>query len=397
MYAEDIMINALEHQRVYHRPPAISRPKRKRFSSISFRFLSAARKPGQGRSAFRRSRHPSPRPMLKALSFAGRSCVQRIPYRISAVFTEAKKIEIILAGILLVCICIPLVYRSPFFALNAYKLPALESSDVEKYLFQYIIPEEIQDSKAAALDPQLIKSLSLSTYTVKKGDTLSEIARRFKLNLDTVISYNNIRDARALRPGAVLNLPNTNGLKYRVRRGDYLGGIAKKFGVPLNFLLDWNNLQSSVINPGQKLFIPAARLSEHELNRVLGKLFIYPMRGRITSRFGMRKDPLTGVKRFHNGVDLANSVGTPVLAAMAGRVAMTGYNAHFGKYIILSHSEGFQTLYGHLNSFKIRRGVNVKQGQIIGTMGNTGYSTGPHLHFSIFRKGEPVDPFRYLH
>jgi murein DD-endopeptidase MepM/ murein hydrolase activator NlpD len=134
-----------------------------------------------------------------------------------------------------------------------------------------------------------------------------------------------------------------------------------------------------------------------ELNRVFGRLFVYPTVGRVTSRFGIRNDPITGLRRFHNGVDLANGVGTPVLAAMSGRVAMLGYNANFGKYIILSHPEGYQTLYGHLQEFLVKRGQRVSQGAVIAHMGNTGYSTGSHLHFSIFRRGEPVDPFKYLH
>jgi murein DD-endopeptidase MepM/ murein hydrolase activator NlpD len=82
---------------------------------------------------------------------------------------------------------------------------------------------------------------------------------------------------------------------------------------------------------------------------------------------------------------------------MEGRVAMTGYNSNYGKYIILTHPEGFQSLYGHLASFNVGKGERVEQGQVIGKMGNTGYSTGTHLHFSIFKKGEPVDPFSYLH
>jgi len=134
-----------------------------------------------------------------------------------------------------------------------------------------------------------------------------------------------------------------------------------------------------------------------ELNRVFGRLFIFPTRGRLTSRFGARVDPTTGISRFHNGIDLANSIGTPVVAAMSGKVSMLGYNPNFGKYIILSHPEGYQTLYGHLESFQARKGDRVKQGQCIGVMGNSGYSTGSHLHFSIFHKGEPIDPSRYLH
>jgi murein DD-endopeptidase MepM/ murein hydrolase activator NlpD len=103
------------------------------------------------------------------------------------------------------------------------------------------------------------------------------------------------------------------------------------------------------------------------------------------------------MRRFHNGIDLAGPVGTPVLASMSGKVAMLGYSPTYGKYLILTHPEGYQTLYGHLEAFRVQKGQNVKQGQRIADMGNTGYSTGSHLHFSIFRRGEPIDPFKYLH
>lgn len=76
---------------------------------------------------------------------------------------------------------------------------------------------------------------------------------------------------------------------------------------------------------------------------------------------------------------------------------MAGFNPNYGRYVILTHAEGFQTLYGHLDGFRVRKGARVKQGELIGAMGNSGYSTGSHLHFAIFHRGEPVDPSRYLH
>jgi murein DD-endopeptidase MepM/ murein hydrolase activator NlpD len=309
----------------------------------------------------------------------------------------AHAAELVLAAVLLAGVLVPALMRMPFLESQSRAILMPDAADAESVLFRYLVPEEFQGVGPTDLHPDAVQTVQTRSYEVRSGDTISEIAQRFGLNMDTVISYNGIQDARALREGSVLALPNADGLKYRVRRGDNLDGIARRHGVALNELLDWNDLDSALIVPGQELFIPGARLSEMERNRVFGRLFIYPTIGRITSRFGVRNDPITGLRRFHNGVDLANAVGTPVVAAMSGRVAMLGYNPNFGKYIIISHPEGYQTLYGHLSQFLVQKGQRVGQGHEIARMGNTGYSTGSHLHFSIFKRGEPVDPFRYLH
>ena len=132
------------------------------------------------------------------------------------------------------------------------------------------------------------------------------------------------------------------------------------------------------------------------MNLVLGRLFVYPARGRLTSPFGCRKSPITGMREFHQGIDIAGPTGTAIKAAMAGRVAAVGVAPIWGKYVILRHADGYQTLYGHLNAIEVANGERVEQGQRIGDMGNTGFSTGSHLHFTIFKDGAPVDPLNYL-
>jgi murein DD-endopeptidase MepM/ murein hydrolase activator NlpD len=316
---------------------------------------------------------------------------------LAGVFRNLSRIDLLLASAALLAVLMLLGFRLSSLSVSRPDIGLPDIADAEGSLIHYLIPEEQQAIDQAVQHSEIIDLVRTTSYTVRRGDTISAIAQRFSLNMDTVISFNGIQDARALRVGSVLSLPNANGLKYKVRRGDFLGSIARKYGVDLNALLDWNGLETSVIVPGQELFLPGARLSEMELNRVFGRLFIYPTRGRITDRFGMRQDPFTGMRRFHNGVDMAAPVGTPVVAAMSGKVSMLGYNATFGKYIILTHPEGFQTLYGHLDAFRVKKGESVKQGQLIADMGNSGYSTGSHLHFSIFHRGEPIDPFKYLH
>jgi murein DD-endopeptidase MepM/ murein hydrolase activator NlpD len=184
-----------------------------------------------------------------------------------------------------------------------------------------------------------------------------------------------------------------------VKRGDSLEGIAASFGVSLNKVLDANDLQTALIKPGQQLFIPGAEISEYTYKKAMGTLFVYPSRGRLTSGFGYRIDPFTGIRRMHYGIDLAEKVGTPVRATMRGTVAITGNQPRgYGKYVVLKHDYGYQSLYGHLHSIDVRRGQRIRQGQQLGTIGNSGRSTGPHLHFSIYKNNAPVDPLdQYLH
>jgi murein DD-endopeptidase MepM/ murein hydrolase activator NlpD len=274
--------------------------------------------------------------------------------------------------------------------------PALpEPADVDPALYSLLVPEH-SARPAGGVNQVLLNSLKVSKYKTQSGDTLSRIASRFKLNIDTLVSFNDITDARAVSAGSILDVPNSDGLKYSVRRGDTLQGIARNWAVDFNSVLDWNGLTSSVIRSGQQLFLPGARMNPTDLSRVLGTLFRYPVLGGISSFFGFRPDPFTGVRSLHNGIDIVNKPGTAILAAMAGTVAEVGFNRTFGNYVLIRHSGGYQTLYGHMTRYIVDRGQKVQQGQKIGELGTTGYSTGPHLHFSIFKNGDAVDPLRFL-
>ncbi len=115
---------------------------------------------------------------------------------------------------------------------------------------------------------------------------------------------------------------------------------------------------------------------------------------KLSSRFGMRKHPILGYTRMHKGLDFATSTGTPVMAAGQGFVDMAGWNGAYGKYIRIRHNDGYSTAYGHLSGFGkgVRKGMRVKQGQIIGYSGSTGRSTGPHLHYEVLAYGKQVNP-----
>ena len=117
---------------------------------------------------------------------------------------------------------------------------------------------------------------------------------------------------------------------------------------------------------------------------------------KLTSPYGYRIHPTTGQYKFHNGVDLANDQGTPIYAARSGKVTVDTYGSTYGYYVTINHGDGYSSLYAHMTRSVVDKGDTVKKGQLIGYMGSTGRSTGPHLHFSIFYNGSSVNPMNYI-
>ena len=271
---------------------------------------------------------------------------------------------------------------------------------IETSLRRLVVPEvraENLSAESIANIPESIREVSFSEYRVRNGDTVSAIQHRSGLrNLSSILSVNNIDNARRIRPGQLLRIPSTDGIQYTVVRGDSLQGIANRYGIEVTSLLDANDLANATLVPGQNLFIPGASMSTMALRRAMGELFLTPLRGRLTSPYGYRRDPFTGVRTFHTGIDLAAPVGTPIKATLDGRIATTGYSAVYGNYVIVTHDGGYQSLYAHMHRIQVKRGQWVTQGGILGLVGNTGYSTGPHLHFSVYRNGKMVNPASLL-
>ena len=235
-------------------------------------------------------------------------------------------------------------------------------------------------------------------YKVQKGDSVSEIAKKFDVSIGAVIASNNISNARRLQEGTTLRIPNIDGIPYLVKKGDSLSKISASFNVPLDVILDVNDIKSDNIKVGETFFIPGARMNDIDLRMSLGELFMYPLQSRyITSRYGMRKDPISGVLQFHGGVDFRANTGTPIMASLDGTISVVAENWLYGKYIIMSHGNGYKTIYGHLSAFSVKQGDKIARGRKIGEVGNTGYSTGPHLHFGIFNKNNRlVNPMDLL-
>jgi murein DD-endopeptidase MepM/ murein hydrolase activator NlpD len=165
------------------------------------------------------------------------------------------------------------------------------------------------------------------------------------------------------------------------------------YGIEEQDILRVNELFSTNLKKGEALFLPGVKLDQTTLQEINGDLFMWPTANRyVTSGYGNRRSPITGTWLFHNGIDIRGNTGAPVYAAMAGKVSFAGYNSVYGNYIVISHHAGYRTLYGHLNVIRVKSGAYVSAGQRIGDVGNTGASTGSHLHFTVYKDGVTVNP-----
>jgi len=190
-----------------------------------------------------------------------------------------------------------------------------------------------------------------------------------------------------------------------VREGQTVWDIAETYDISVDAIVQVNRLSGDLIQPGQRLLIPtdAADIPRRiTLSRTLGSAasiargFVWPAYGRITSGFGLRLHPIFGTREMHTGIDIGAPSGTPVFAARAGRVTYAGVEAGYGKLIVIDHGDGVTTWYSHLSTIVVRIGQLVHHGELVGRVGSTGYSTGPHLLFEIRVHGRPLDPLKYL-
>ncbi len=352
----------------------------------------------------------------KAANFRPKTILVKIGKTVSAAQKNAARISVILAAA-------SVFFASVFGGIRILKYfkehtnpLALQSEGAEMEILDSLMksfakeetPEYLSDGslvnipengKETDISKYFSQPVSYQTYTVKSGDTISGITRKFGLkNISTVIGINKIENVRLLTAGTKLQIPSVDGLTYTVQSGNTLQGLSAKFNVSMEELLDVNELESATLQIGQKLFIPGARMDSDALLDALGERFKNPLRSkfRYTSMFGPRLDPISGAKSSHTGIDMACPAGTPVYSSSAGTVAFAGYSNIFGNYVIVKHANGYQTLYAHLSKITAKKGEPVSQETKIGLVGSTGYSTGPHLHFTVYKNGKLVDPMTMI-
>ncbi len=235
----------------------------------------------------------------------------------------------------------------------------------------------------------------ISLYVVREGDTLSDIADMFDVTPNTIIWANDIDKDTILYEGQKLVILPISGIKYTVKKGDTIRGIVTKHKTDLNEVLKYNDLTlSSTITAGDIIIIPDAEPTTENTS----KLSIFKRNSNTNTKDlrlpyypGYYIRPIEGGYRSQglhgtNGVDLAASMGTPIRASAAGTVIVSktgGWHGGYGNYVIISHSNGTQTLYAHTQKNFVSVGDYVEQGQLIARVGSTGNSTGPHVHFEI--------------
>ncbi|MCD4818075.1 MAG: peptidoglycan DD-metalloendopeptidase family protein [Candidatus Cloacimonetes bacterium] len=280
---------------------------------------------------------------------------------------------------------------------------------------------------------------SNSYHIAKKGDTIKSISNNYHISEKNLKLYNELTSERIF-PGQKIYLepkaPSKNEFitkrsipkkkYYIVRKGDTLSRIAKMYDIYIFDLVDFNNLNDFSIKKGQKIWLIAQQKSitvnsnskekiekpsntntsaeKPETNKSIekrnqkenstapkkeGKLFL-PLKGIVTSEFGMRNG------RPHKGIDIAAPTGNPIYAALSGKVVISGVQRGYGNVIIIEHSDKIMTVYAHNESNLVRVNDQVKRGQPIATVGKTGIATGPHLHFEYRKNGKAKNPRKYL-
>ncbi len=258
------------------------------------------------------------------------------------------------------------------------------------------------------------KSVSFSKRKLKLSAVLT-LATFVFLTFSTVFGFKSYMKAHSLSKELQAYKSENIELKERVaslerekkesvteiaKRIEIIDSIMKKVGLS-------KQLKDSDLSGEGGIYMPIEEIDKIDLDSIAesADLFIkklkttplsYPTYGRFTSGFGIRRDPFTHRLAFHPGVDLANRPGTPVRATADGVVERAGWWGGWGRVVVIRHTKNLKTIFGHLRKIYVKRGQKVQRGQVIGTMGNSGRSTGPHLHYGIMYKGKWVNPIKFM-
>jgi murein DD-endopeptidase MepM/ murein hydrolase activator NlpD len=239
-------------------------------------------------------------------------------------------------------------------------------------------------------------ALDVLIYKAKPGDTMSGIAIKLGMDVDTVSSMNRVqgRGVHNVTVGELLKIPSQNGI-YLTLNGDFDEMCRKYNALPVDVLAA-NSLTRDKLTPGMQLFFPNVQHTGYARALAVGVGVALPLRGWETDAFGGRRDPFTGQPSHHYGVDIAAAEGTSIRSATDGLVIQAGWDNGYGNFVQVRAQLGYTYIYGHMSRILTQVGARVATGQLIGLVGHTGYATGPHLHFEVRLNGVPQNPRNYL-
>jgi murein DD-endopeptidase MepM/ murein hydrolase activator NlpD len=267
-----------------------------------------------------------------------------------------------------------------------------------------VLTVAMAETDTATLISQKPRS-EVAEYKVESGDTVSTIAEKFGVSVDTIIWENNLKSVKDIKTGQILRVLPVSGVLYKVKPGETIYSIAKKLQVDPQVVVDWPynsfaNDETFALDVGQTLIVPdGIKPKETPIapKRIFATIpgaglgtgqFVWPTNGSITQYFSW----------YHPAIDIANHAAPDVLAADGGTVIVAGWPTPwaYGNHLIVDHGNGQQTLYAHLSQIYVSLGQKVARGQTIGKMGSTGRSTGTHLHFEIRINGSAQNPLSFL-
>ncbi|MEK7088742.1 MAG: peptidoglycan DD-metalloendopeptidase family protein [Patescibacteria group bacterium] len=246
----------------------------------------------------------------------------------------------------------------------------------------------------------------ISVYVVRKGDSVSQIADMFDVSIQTILAANDMKKSDKIKEGDVLFILPVSGLEHTITKGQTLKNIAKLYKVDVSDITQFNGItEDTKLTVGDKIMIPGGEMMDEGGDKPASNLgsavardknyydthpiqnfaeyFINPV------PTGRKTQGLHGPG--NRGIDIGAPKGTPIYASASGTVliAKTGWSGGYGSMIIIQHSNETKTLYAHMSKLGTRNGAQVSQGEIIGYVGSTGRSTGPHIHFEVFNAKNP--------
>lgn len=253
-------------------------------------------------------------------------------------------------------------------------------------------------------DPEVVvkKRDKIIEYRVQPGDTLSTIAAKFDLKTTTLLWENSLNYYSIIRPGQILRILPVDGVAYKIKAKDTLSKIAKEYKAEVNEIIEFNKLASaSDIQVGQTLILPGATTVQTYVpsrSYSIKNIFSPPTLSSTKLQWPTNAYRITQYYHWrHHGIDIDNTTGQPIYAAEAGVVERAGWNSSgYGYMVMINHGGGLQTVYAHCSRIYVNIGDKVTRGQAIAAIGNTGRTSGSHLHFEVRINNNRVNPLGYI-